>query len=63
MSSRQRSPRKPLGPCRDEGQETRSRHALPDTWKRTGPTPVGQRLRAQTTPARKRAGPTADEWA
>lgn len=28
----------------------------------TGPTPVGQRLRAQTIPSRRFDGPTVDEW-
>lgn len=28
----------------------------------TGPTPVGQRNRAQTIPAKRHDGPTADEW-
>lgn len=29
---------------------------------RVGPTPVGQRNRAQTIPAKKHDGPTVDEW-
>lgn len=29
---------------------------------RVGPTPVGQRNRAQTIPAKKFEGPTVDEW-
>lgn len=29
---------------------------------RTGPTPVGQRLRASTIPGRRFDGPSADEW-
>ena len=29
---------------------------------RQGPTPVGQRLRAQTIPAKRHPGPHASEW-